>query len=90
MNTKPSFDEIWERIRAHKGETFKTLRGLEFNYSMMGVWLVVSRTDFRITKKNIKNAYDLMPVAGPEEFPQEIQVPYYVYAILKDPRIEAQ
>ena len=90
MNPKPSFDEIWNRIRAHKGEKFSTLKGLEFAYSMMGVWLVVSRTDFRITKKNIKNAYDLMPVTGPEEFPQEIQVPYYVYAILTDPRIEVQ
>jgi hypothetical protein len=90
MNPKLSFDEIWENIRAHKGETFKTLRGLEFNYSMMGVWLVVSRSDFRITKKNIKTAYELMPVDSPEEFPPEIQVPYYVYALLTDPRIHPQ
>ena len=54
---------------------------------MLGNWVVVSDTDFRITKTSFLNAYVELPVDNPEGFGVDVQGKYYVYAILTDPRI---
>ncbi|MDO9517695.1 MAG: hypothetical protein Q7J10_06550 [Methanosarcinaceae archaeon] len=33
---KPTFEEIWGRIREHSGEIFKQIRGGEFTYEFRG------------------------------------------------------
>ena len=81
------FAEVWERIRQHRKETFSTVRGLKFSYGILGNWLVIYDTDFRVTKTSFMNAYYQMPVAGPEDFTGDIQGKYYIFAILSDPRI---
>ena len=87
MSSEVDFDEVWKNIRLNKGETFETLRGLKFTYSILGPWVVISGSDFRITKKNFIKAFNMMPVASPEKFGADIQGKYYVHAILSDPRI---
>lgn len=89
MSKDVSFDEIWKKIRSYKGETFITLRGLKFTYSILGPWVVISGSDFRITKNNFNLAFNMMPVLRPEGFGANIQGKYYVYAILSDPRINS-
>lgn len=81
------FDDVWDRIRQHKKEVFTTTKGLSFTYSILGNWVVISNTDFRITKTNIRNAYNELPVDNPEGFSEDVQGKYFIYAILTDPRI---
>ena len=87
MSTETSFDEAWSQIRSCKGEAFKTERGLEFKYSLIGNWIVVTGTDFRITKRNFQKAYGMLPVDNPDGFSEDIMAPYFVHAILTDTRI---
>jgi len=51
------FDEVWDRIRSNRGKVFRTVRGLDFSYKMLGPWVVIDRTDYRITKRNFKKAH---------------------------------
>ena len=81
------FDEVWDRIRSNRGEAFRTVRGLEFTYKILGPWLVIDRTDYRITKRNFQKAYEMMPVDGPDDFSDDVTAKYYVYAVLTDPRV---
>jgi hypothetical protein len=87
MEIKTDFEEVWKKIRAHKREKFRTIRGLEFTYDVLGPWLIISRTDYRITKSNFKEAYDMLPLDGPDSFSEEVTAKYFVYSILTDPRI---
>lgn len=87
MSTKASFDEVWKRIRMNKGEKFRTVRGLDFTYKMLGPWMVIDRTDYRITKKSFQKAYGMLPVDGPNDFGEEITAKNYVHAVLTDPKI---
>jgi len=81
------FDEVWDRIRSNRGEVFRTVRGLDFSYKLLGPWVVIDRTDYRITKSNFKKAYGMLPVDGPEGFGDEVTARYFVYAVLTDPRV---
>jgi hypothetical protein len=83
------FAVIWDRIRQHRREVFTTTRGLKFTYIILGNWVVVSDTDFRITKNSFENAYHEMPVDDPAELGENVQGKYFIYAILTDPRITA-
>ena len=87
MDAGADFEEAWNRIRANKGEKFRTVRGLDFTYKLLGPWVVIDRTDYRITKKNFQLAYGMLPVDGPDGFGDEVTARYYVYAVLTDPRI---
>ena len=81
------FDDIWSRIKQHRREVFTTVRGLKFAYTILGNWVVVSNTDFRITKTSFENAYREMPVDDPSELGEDVQGKYFIHAILTDPRI---
>ena len=87
MNLRKDFNEVWDRIRQHKQEAFTTTKGLDFTYSILRKWVVVSNTDFRITKTSFRNAYNELPVNTPEGFGDDVQGKYFIYAILMDPRI---
>ena len=87
MNLREGFNQVWDRIRQHKWETFTTTKGLDFTYSILGNWVVVSNTDFRITKTSFMNVYNELPVNTPEDFGDDVQGKYFIYAILMDPRI---
>lgn len=81
------FEEVWNRIRANKGAAFKTVRGLEFTYKLLGPWMVIDRTDYRIRKSNFQKAYEMLPVDGPESFGDEVTAKYLVHAVLTDSKI---
>ena len=87
MDAGADFEEAWDRIRANKGEKFRTVRGLDFTYKLLGPWVVIDRTDYRITKSNFRKAYGMLPVDGPDDFGEEVTARHYVHAVLTDPRI---
>lgn len=81
------FETIWERIVKFEGESFFTIKGLEFTYSMQNDILIPSRTYFNLTKENFHKAYNELPVERPGAFYSEIFGSSYVWAILNDKRI---
>jgi len=82
-----SFDLVWKRIRAHTGEKFHTIRGIEFTYIMEQDRLCPSRTIYWIAKNDFRKAYRMAPVDGPSVICNDVRGPSYVWAILHDKRI---
>lgn len=82
-----SFEEVWNLIRKHAGETFYTKRGYPFTYQIRGTSIITDRTSWAINNKNLRYAFDLWPVEGPGEFNYAVRGPSYVWAILSDNRI---
>lgn len=86
-----AIDDVWSRIQAASGETFKTATGLEFTYRLHGQGLRVRRDGREInrtlTKQNFAAASARMPVRQPSAL-RDLQGPAYTWAILADPRIQ--
>ena len=79
-------NEVWTRIIAHQGETFRQIRGQEFTYTVKGNVLRPSTTNRNIPRSHFEKALDRMPLHGPGKI-NDLQGPSYIYAILKDRRI---
>jgi hypothetical protein len=80
------FDEIWKRIVALRGETFRQKRGKPFTYSVTGNNLRPSTTNRQLPRSHFAEAFARMPLDGPARL-QDLQGPSYLFAILTDPRI---
>lgn len=83
---KPTFEEIWGRIREHSGETFKQIRGGKFTYEFRGRYIVLSRTNHNISQSDFKEAYNLVPLMNTVPV-QHLRGPSHLYVILMDKRI---
>lgn len=79
---------VWQRIRAHAGETFCQMRGGEFTYQVSGDGLRLSRTNQILPKKHLAEALDLVPLLSTVPV-QHLRAPSYIYAIVMDPRVSA-
>lgn len=82
----PSFDEIWQRIRAHGGDTFRQVRGGEFKYEWFEGYISQDRTNQNIPRAHFEQAYAMMPLENTVPI-QHLRGPSYIFAILMDPRI---
>jgi maltose-binding protein MalE len=82
-----AFEEIWNRIVSHKGEVYRTKTDLEFTYRIDGDGFYPSRTDYRISKSDFKQAFRAVPISGPGEINRIVRGPAYVWAVLHDRRI---
>lgn len=85
--TKVPFDEVWLRIKAHAGESFHTITGLEFTYETKGDAFYPSRTKYRIPQKDFRTVFERVPVNGPGVLNKIVRGPAYVWSVLHDPRI---
>ena len=83
----PNIDEIWKRIKTCQGETFKTIQNLEFSYEVAGDSLIPSRTEYQLSKSDVKKALERVPLKGPGEITDDVRGPSYIWAILHDSRI---
>lgn len=81
------FDDCWNRIIQHAGESFHTKRGLHFKYSIKGNLLLPSRTDYQISKKDLEKVFKMGRLKGPGVISNEIRGSAYVWAIMHDSRI---
>jgi hypothetical protein len=79
-------DEVWRRITAHEGETFRQVRGGEFTYEVQGAVLRPDRTNRNLHRSQFEAALQRAPISGPSDL-QDLQGPSYLFAILTDPRI---
>ncbi len=84
---KPSFEEVWVRIRKRAGETFFTKTGIRFTYRVEGDRLLLNRTSYSLSKRDFMKAFPMVPVKGPSEIASMVRGPSYVWAILHDARI---
>ena len=84
---KPSFAVVWQRIVACAGKQFHATRGRSFTYKANGNILNPTHTTRNIPKSDVRNAYLLMPFAGPGIINRICQGPAYIWAILNDQRI---
>lgn len=82
----PTIDEVWSRLRALEGKTFRQLRGGEFQYSLEGSVLRPSRTNRALSKGQIAKALARLPLSRPSQF-HDLQGPSYIYALLSDQRV---
>lgn len=87
MSVKPSFEEVWVRIKKRAGETFFTKTGIRFTYIVEGNRVVLSRINYSLSKGDLEKAYSGVPMKGPSEIVSIVSGPSYVWAILHDARI---
>jgi hypothetical protein len=80
------FDEVWHRIVALRGETFRQRRGKPFTYAVSGNSLKPSTTNRQLPRSHFARAFERAPLDGPGQL-QDLQGPSYLFAILTDPRI---
>ncbi len=83
----PNIDEIWKRIKTCEGKTFKTIQNLEFSYEVTGDNLIPSRTEYKLSKSDVKKALERVPLKGPGEITDDVRGSSYIWAILHDSRI---
>ena len=81
-----NIETVWDRIRAHAGETFHTKTGLPFTYEVPGNYLRVNRANRSLSRTNFAKALSAMPADGPGAI-KDRQGSAYTWAILMDPRI---
>jgi hypothetical protein len=81
-----NFEKIWNRIKAHEGETFTQIRGGEFTYEVSGNIVIPNRTNRMFPRSNFEEAFSLVPLKNTVPL-QQLQGPSYLYAIMMDERI---
>lgn len=80
-------NKVWNKIISFAGESFYTKSGLEFKYVVKGNTIIPDRTNYPLSKNEVKKAYELMPLKGPGEINNVVRGPAYIWAILNDERI---
>ena len=80
------FDEVWRRIEAHAGETFRQKRGGEFIYEVRSGTVWPDRTNRALSRSQFAQAFEDVPLTSTVPL-KHLQGPSYLYAILMDQRI---
>ena len=81
-------ETLWNKIKLHEGETFKTIRGKEYRYVVYSDFLLINDDKKRkITKDSFERAI-LIENPSPTKIQSEgIWGPSYVCGIITDRRI---
>ena len=79
-------DVLWSRIIRCSGEVFHQQRGKAFTYSVSGDVVYVDTADDDLSRRQIAEAFNRMPLDGPDDI-RDLSGPRYIYAILTDRRI---
>lgn len=82
-------DEVWRRIAAHEGDTFRQVRGQVFTYTLDGKVLRPSTVNQNLSQATFEKALARVPLRSTTDV-QDLRGPSYLYAILMDPRIRGR
>lgn len=82
-----SFENMWQSIERHAGETFHTISGKPFTYAVTGNSVTTDRTGCQIHRNNFEKASSMKSISGPGDISNAVRGPSYVWAILNDGRI---
>ena len=81
-------DYIWENIKRHSGETFKTVTGIPYDFHVDGEYIRLHNTNWSIPKKNVENALFVKEPTVSKFKKAGFQGPSYLYGIITDNRIK--
>lgn len=83
-----NFESIWNNIQRCEGEVFKTVRGIEYKYTIYSDCILINDDKKRrIKKDSLKTAF-LIENPTPSKIKSKgIWGPSYVYGIITDKRI---
>jgi hypothetical protein len=84
-----TINEVWRRILAHEGETFRQIRGQAFTYTVEGKVLAPSTTNQNLSQATFEQALARVPFRSTVDV-QDLRGPSYLYAILMDERIRGR
>jgi hypothetical protein len=82
------FEEIWERIQQHAGETFYLLGGMTFTYKIIEDNLQPSASEHPIPRRDFERLYALGEIPNQRALKSMgfTDVPL-IFSILTDPRL---
>lgn len=84
-----SFEDVWQRIEVHAGETFRLKRGGAFTYEVRSGAVWPDRTNRALPRSHFAQAFEHVPLNSTVPL-QRLQGPSYLYAILMDNRIRQE
>ena len=83
-----NIETIWSNIKSNEGETFRTIRGVEYTYVVVEDYIFINNDKKRrITKDSIKTAITINNPSPSKIQKQGIWGPSYVWGIITDKRI---
>jgi hypothetical protein len=92
-NAQNSAEFVWQRIKDHQQEEFKTATGKPLTYVVEGdgVWFFRDgrRINRKLTRKQVEVAISRCPVTRTTEIKDLMDYPY-LFALLTDPRIRGE
>ena len=83
---KSNIEVVWGRIKGLAGDVLYQLRGKPFSYEVEGDYLLLSTTNYKLSKKHVQEALSLVPLDNTVPV-QHLRAPSYIYAILMDKRV---
>ena len=81
-------DYMWENIKRHSGETFKTVTGIPYDFHVDGEYIRLHNTNWSIPKKDVENALLVKEPTVSKFKKAGFQGPSYLYGIITDNRIK--
>lgn len=88
MDKRKDIEAVWERIKCHEGETFFTIRKLEFFYRMRTEnSFSLSRGGQSVSKDKIESILGDVPIKNPSDL--NVYAQSYIFGILSDERIRS-
>ncbi|MCB9840054.1 MAG: hypothetical protein H6809_00190 [Phycisphaeraceae bacterium] len=90
VGNREPFSLVWSRIVEMSGETFSTITGKPFTYSVDGNVVRTTLANQNLPRSDFEKAYSLFPLKGPGEISNTVRGSAYVWAILHDPRIASR
>jgi hypothetical protein len=83
-------ETVWQRIKSHQGEEFRTVTGLPLTYEVEGAgiwfWRDGERKNRKLTRNQVNVAISRCPLRATTEIKDLIDYPY-LFAVLMDRRI---
>ena len=81
-------NDYWKKIKAHEEEGFHTVTNKPFVYKVIGDAVVTDSGKWKIPKSQFEKAIEYHP-SMVKDINNKVIGPSYVFAILKDSRINA-
>lgn len=83
-----NFESIWNNIRLHEGEVFKTIRGIEYKYVVYSDYILINDDKKRrVTKDALRKALSIENPTPSKINSEGIWGPSYIYGLITDKRI---
>ena len=81
-------DKVWDKICKHDGETFYTVKKIQYTYTVKDNYILINNDSRRrITKESISKALEIPNLTCSKIQNEGIWGPSYIFGIITDSRI---